>query len=178
MSEQKQNYFALLGLEDGFDLDTAALSENYRALQRVTHPDRFASASDKERRLSVQQAARINDAYNTLKSPLLRAVYLLSLRGVDVQIESNANMQPAFLMEQMDLREALDEASAAASIDAVIDLLDQIDAKERALRASLSADFSENSEASLQRAATNVRKLQFFSKLRHDAEQVEARLDD
>ncbi|MDH5301083.1 MAG: Fe-S protein assembly co-chaperone HscB [Gammaproteobacteria bacterium] len=178
MIQHEKNYFELLGVSASFDLDVAVLSENYRAVQRALHPDRFANSSEKERRLSVQHAARINDAYNTLKSPLLRSVYLLGLRGVDVQIESNANMAPAFLMEQMELREALDDAAMAGSTDQVQTLLEQIDARERQLHKELSAGFEENSDAALQRVALNVRKLQFFSKLKHDAEQVEAQLDE
>ncbi|HKJ76321.1 MAG TPA: Fe-S protein assembly co-chaperone HscB, partial [Gammaproteobacteria bacterium] len=70
-----QNYFELFGLPEGFEVDSETLSLRYRDLQRALHPDRFAGASDRERRLSVQQTARVNEAYRTLKDPLARARY-------------------------------------------------------------------------------------------------------
>jgi molecular chaperone HscB len=68
-----QNYFELFNLPISFDVDIASLKEKYQDLQKVVHPDRFTSASDKERLLSVQQAASINDAFDTLKKPIARA---------------------------------------------------------------------------------------------------------
>jgi len=78
-----RNHFELFGLPVAFEVDMTRLAETYRELQRALHPDRFANASDRERRLSVQQAARVNEAYQILRSPLRRARYLLELRGVE-----------------------------------------------------------------------------------------------
>ncbi|MGC7990846.1 Fe-S protein assembly co-chaperone HscB, partial [Salmonella enterica] len=83
------------------------------------HPDKFAHASDAEKRVAMQWATRANEAYQTLKNPLKRARYLCELHGVDLQTESNTAMAPAFLMQQMEWRETLDDAKAGKDIDAL-----------------------------------------------------------
>lgn len=108
----KQDFFELFRLSPGFVLDTAELASRYRELQQVVHPDRYASASEQDRRLSTQNAAHVNEAYQTLKHPLSRARYLLRLRGLD--IDSSAAMPAEFLMEQMSLREQLESVPTEA----------------------------------------------------------------
>ena len=108
-----QNHFELFELAPGYALDTAALESAYREIQARVHPDRFAHAGDAERRASMQWTTRINEAYRTLKSPVRRAKYLLELNGVDVAFETNTSMPPEFLMKQMELREALEQAGEA-----------------------------------------------------------------
>ena len=71
---QNQNHFELFGLPARFAVDAAALEARYHELQREVHPDRFAAAPEAERRVSMQRATRVNEAYQTLKSPLRRAV--------------------------------------------------------------------------------------------------------
>ncbi len=106
-----QNHFELFGLPVQFAVEPLALEARYRELQREVHPDRFASAPDAERRVSMQLATRVNEAYQTLKSPLKRAVYILELRGVDSKFETNTAMPPEFLMEQMNWRERIEAGS-------------------------------------------------------------------
>ena len=97
-----RSYFALFALPDRFELDESALDTAYRTLQSQVHPDRFAHASDAERRVAMQRATEANEAYRTLRSPLRRAMYLLSLRGIDVQSETSTKMEPAFLAQQLE----------------------------------------------------------------------------
>src|SRR5437660_915259 len=106
-----QDHFELFGLPARFAVDAAALELRYRELQREVHPDRFAAAPELERRASMQLATRVNEAYQTLKSPLRRAVYILRLRGVDPEFETNTAMPPEFLMEQMSWRERIEARS-------------------------------------------------------------------
>jgi molecular chaperone HscB len=171
-----QNYFELFGLEPGFELDLENISARYRDLQRAVHPDKFANASDQERRLSVQQAAQINEAYQTLKSPLTRARYLLELQGVDLD-DTDTSMDPMFLMEQMELRESL--AGVRGQSDpfaALMGLRDTIEGKEKAFVASLAEAFDSGDEAALQGARDTVRKLQFMEKLLSEVEELEEAL--
>jgi len=106
-----QNHFELFGLPARFSVDAAALEASYHELQREVHPDRFAAAPDAERRVSMQLATRVNEAYQTLKSPLRRAVYMLQLRGVDPELETNTAMPPEFLVEQISWRERIEAGS-------------------------------------------------------------------
>ena len=104
------DHFSLFGLPARFDVDAAALERAWRDVAARVHPDRYATASPAERRVAMQWAARANEAYRQLRDPLLRARYLCEQAGVDLQTESNTAMDPAFLMQQMEWRELLDEA--------------------------------------------------------------------
>ncbi len=105
-----QNHFELFHLPTQFALDLTALSATYREVQNQVHPDKFTHAGDTEKRVAMQWATRVNEAYQTLKSPLKRAQYLCELHGVALEMESNTAMPMAFLVEQMEWREALEEA--------------------------------------------------------------------
>lgn len=104
------DFFSLFDLPPRFRLDPGKLDMRYRELQKEVHPDRFANAEDAQKRLSMQWATRVNEAYQALKKPLERAKYLLHLAGHDVQAESNTAMATDFLVEQMEWREATAEA--------------------------------------------------------------------
>lgn len=103
-----QTYFELLDLPVSFDVDLQKLNSQHRAVQREMHPDRFVGRSDHEQRLSVQYAAFLNEALDTLKSPIKRAHYLLKLKGRDVNVEHYTIRDTAYLMKQMEWREQLE----------------------------------------------------------------------
>ncbi|WP_144633522.1 Fe-S protein assembly co-chaperone HscB [Bordetella genomosp. 13] len=119
------DHFSLFGLPARFDIDTGALERAWRDVAARVHPDRYATASAAERRVAMQWAARANEAYRQLRDPLLRARYLCEQAGVDLQTESNTAMDPAFLMQQMEWREMLDDArqdpAKAAGLQAELD---------------------------------------------------------
>ena len=125
-----QNHFALFHLPQQFAIDTAALDAAYREVQNQVHPDKFVSAEDAEKRVAMQWATRANEAYQTLKSPFKRVVYLCELNGVDLQVESNTAMPTVFLMQQMAWREALDDVRDTRDLGA----LEKLDATLRAAR--------------------------------------------
>ena len=112
MSVFDSSHFALLGLPETFAIDAPALESAWRRLQGAVHPDRHVQGSDTDRRLALQRATQVNEAYRVLRDPQRRAAYLCALRGVDLQVESNTTMPPAFLMQQMEWREALEAARA------------------------------------------------------------------
>lgn len=112
------DYFSLFGLPARFGLDEEALERAWREVAAQVHPDRYATASAAERRVAMQWAARANEAYRQLRDPLLRARYLCEQAGVDLQTENNTAMPPAFLMQQMEWREMLDDARRDARIAA------------------------------------------------------------
>ena len=110
----KQNYFDLFGIDVGFDIDKSTLRARQQKLQAEFHPDRFVTGSDHEKRLSVQQASWVNEAYQTLLDPVKRSRYLLKLSGVEVKDESETTSDTDFLMEQIELREELDACRSHA----------------------------------------------------------------
>ncbi|MDP2824236.1 MAG: Fe-S protein assembly co-chaperone HscB [Sulfuritalea sp.] len=113
------DHFTLFGLPRLQSLDLESLENCFREVQARVHPDKHAHASAADRRLSMQWATRVNEAFQTLKSPGRRARYLLALLGHDPQLESNTAMPTEFLMSQMELREAVMDARLAADEDAL-----------------------------------------------------------
>ncbi|EHQ53546.1 MULTISPECIES: Fe-S protein assembly co-chaperone HscB [Ectothiorhodospira] len=171
-----RDYFALLGLPRQFRIDREALSRAYRTLQTELHPDRFAKAPEAQRRLAVQGASHVNEAYATLRDDTRRARYLLGLRGVAVDDDRATATDPDFLMDQMALRETLeavpDAADPFAALDrAAADIDDRHDALIRAFEAAWAAD-------DLEQAREQVLKLRFFNRLREELERIRERLED
>ncbi len=105
----EQDYFSLFGLPRAFTIPAADLDAAWKRVATAVHPDRFATASAAEKRVAMQWSAHANEAYRVLKEPLSRARYLCELAGVDLQVETNTAMSPAFLMQQMEWHEQLDE---------------------------------------------------------------------
>ena len=103
------DYFRFFGLTQQFKIDLPALDQAYLAIQREVHPDRHARGSDSEQRIAIQMATLANTAYQTLKNPIQRGLYICQLHGVDAKLETNTAMPAAFLMKQMEWRESLDE---------------------------------------------------------------------
>jgi molecular chaperone HscB len=149
--------FELFSLEPKFRLNTEALNASFLKLQMVTHPDRFAAGTDSEKRLSLQLTTRINEAYQRLKEPLSRGRYMCELLGVSINAETNTAMPHAFLIEQMQWREALDEPKAD-----VRTLKAEVLAKQANLLASMEDQLDRQHDANA--AAASVRQLMFVEK--------------
>ena len=173
------NHFELFALPQSFDVDLGLLDTHYRELQRTVHPDRFVNASDHERRISMQQAALINEGYQTLKDPLKRGRYLLELSGYSFDGEPHTTSDTGFLMEQMELREALGEVRAADDAFAELDnIMQRIAADIVALIAQLQENFALADGDNLEAAADALMKMQFFRRLQEEIMDLEAELED
>ena len=158
-----QNHFEVFQLPAAFALDAKALEAQYRSLQATWHPDRFAGSDDAEKRLSLQIATRLNEGYQTLKSPVSRARYLLKLNGVDTQEETNTAMPMDFLMNQMIWREHIAEGKASQNVERLEELNHELRGEIGALEDELSRLIDgENRYAD---AAMVVRKMRFMEKL-------------
>jgi len=164
-----QTHFELFGLPVRFTVDAAALEARFHELQREVHPDRFAAAADTERRVSMQLATRVNEAYQTLKSPLRRAVYILQLRGVDPEFETNTAMPPEFLMEQMSWRERIEAGSEKP--EALLRLQAGLRDESRKIYEALHAQLDQGRDDAA--ASQTTRMLMFYEKL---AEEIDDRL--
>jgi molecular chaperone HscB len=179
MLDFSKNYFELFSLPENYVIDGGDLTERYRDLQRVVHPDRFASGSDQERRLSMQASTLINEAFQTLKDPMLRARYLLSLHGVEIDAGTKSTQDMEFLMEQMELREELAEARDKPDPFAVVaNIMSGIGQRIKMLGEKLTAQFESATPEHLEQAKDIVLKMQFLQKLQQDAESLEAELED
>jgi molecular chaperone HscB len=168
--------FELFGLQPTYALDRSQLDLQWKSLQREAHPDRFASEGASAQRIAMQWSVRINEAYNRLKDPLKRAAYLCELNGAAVNAENNTSMPPAFLMQQMEWREALDDCKAikapASKIDALEKLLDEVNDSQSQVLKQMAAliDVDRNFPA----AVGQVRALMFIEKF---SQEVQHQLD-
>ncbi|HCB1497999.1 co-chaperone protein HscB [Klebsiella oxytoca] len=169
------DYFTLFGLPASYTLSLEPLAARYQDLQRQYHPDKFANGSAAEQLAAVQQSATINQAWQTLRHPLTRAEYLLSLHGFDLASEQHTVRDTAFLMEQLELREELDEIGKAQDEARLENFIKRVkalfDTRHQLMVEQL------NNEA-WDAAADTVRKLRFLDKLRSSAEQLEEKLLD
>jgi molecular chaperone HscB len=161
--------FALLGLPRRFQLDLTVLDQRWKDLQRQTHPDRHAAQGAAAQRVAMQWSVRINEAHQRLRDPVRRAAYLCELAGAPIEAERNTAMPTAFLMQQMQWREALEEASTEAQVE---DLHTEVmQARQAALQQLLQhLDQAPNPQA----ASGVVRMLMFMDKFAND---VQDRLD-
>lgn len=173
------NYFDLFNLEPAFDIDTALLAERYRELQRAVHPDKFANDTEQQKMLSVQRTAQINDGYQTLKNPLRRAEHMLSLRGIELSHETTTLKDGAFLMQQMEWREALEDIQHSQQPQDLIDeLYDSFSQYESSLSIQLATLLASNDQADALLAADQIRKLKFMAKLQDELSRIEDGLLD
>ncbi|MBS0391241.1 MAG: Fe-S protein assembly co-chaperone HscB [Proteobacteria bacterium] len=155
--------FELFGLPRRFAQDRAALDARWKDLQREAHPDRFAAQGAAAQRVAMQWSVRINEAYQRLKDPLKRAAYLCELHGAPIRAEDNTAMPAAFLMQQIEWREALDEAASSADLDA-------LDDETQAARTAALARCGEliDAQQDWAGAAREVRSLMFIARFAHD----------
>lgn len=161
--------FELFGLPERFGQDRAAIDARWKELQREAHPDRFAAQGQAAQRVAMQWSVRINEAYQRLKDPLKRAAYLCELRGAPINAENNTAMPAQFLIEQMEWREALDEAAGEADLE-VLD--HQLKQSRQETLASIERLLDEQDDPAA--AAQQVRCLMFVERFGED---VQARFE-
>jgi molecular chaperone HscB len=170
------NYFDMFGIPVSYEVDFNKLQQRYRELQKAVHPDKYASATSQERRISMQQTSLVNQALHTLKHPVARAVYLLQLKGVEFSMDNQTTMDAAFLMEQMQMREQLE------SVRDLADPLAEVDSMSADVKTKLhdmAVLFSRAYESDdIDAAKEAVRKLQFLHKAKTEIDDLSATIED
>ncbi len=169
-------YFSLFDLPVQFDIDLNLLTERFRNVQKQVHPDKFASGSERQKLMAVQQASEINDAYETLKKPLTRAEYMVAEHGHDVRHEQKTINDGMFLMEQMELREELEDIESAADPETALD--DFYDDVKVLIERYTSEFVQQYQSADYEAAALAVKKLRFIYKLQEEGQRLEDKLLD
>ena len=159
----KQNYFELFGLDLAFEIDLERLNSAHRSLQAVYHPDRFVNSSEQEKRLSVQRASWINEAFETLSKPVKRARYMLELSGLELNDESETTIDKAFLLEQISIREEIEECRSDANPLSCSDhIADRLRSNARQLGSEFITSFN---QGQLDAARLISRKMQFVQRV-------------
>lgn len=129
------DYFEVFGLPRALGIDLAALEKAFHALSRKYHPDYFTTGSPAEKTQAVRMTALLNDAYRTLRHPVRRVEYLISLYG----FKSDGSKVPqSLLMEVFEINEQLEELKAGrASVEEADSLRAQIKEKREMFDAEL-----------------------------------------
>lgn len=156
------NYFTLFSMPEQFDISIDVLKQRYELLQRVTHPDKYASASEQEKRIYMQKNAQVNDGYHVLSSPVLRGEHLLLIREIPLANEQDTIGDTEFLMQQMDLREELAHANTIDGLNALESSVTESQAKYIECISEL---LQENTKEQSLRAGIELSKLKFLIKL-------------
>jgi molecular chaperone HscB len=176
-------YFELFDLPLSFRVDRAALDARYRALSQLNHPDKFAGAAPRERLKSLEATSEINAGYRTLGDPMARGTYLLKLLGIDLDREdTHAHaMDPAFLMDILERREALDGAVQARDLEQALALGRQIAEQEKAtlqeLEGLFDAQAATPSPERLTRIADRVAALRYFRRFQDEVAKLDEEMD-
>jgi molecular chaperone HscB len=156
--------FELFQIPAQFAQDSALLASRWKDLQRQAHPDKFAAQGAAAQRVAMQWSVRINEAYQRLKDPLQRATYLCELHGAPINAENNTAMPAEFLMQQMELREALEDAATEENLNEISLQAAKI------MREQLSKVEHQLNNQNFQAAAQTVRALMFIEKFQADIE--------
>ena len=165
----QSNDFELFGLTQKFSQERAAIDARWKELQREAHPDKFAAQGAAAQRVAMQWSVRINEAHQRLKDPIKRAAYLCELNGVPVNSEKNTAMPAEFLMQQIEWREALDEAESAENLDEIA-----LKANKYGCEQLLNIEQLIDTQNNFKLAVEHIRSLMFVERF---ATEVDARLD-
>ncbi len=170
-----KDYFSLFGLPIDFHIDDEELTARYREMQSAVHPDRYASAAAQEQRISLQMAARINEAYETLRHPMSRIRYMLELKGVDPR-QADSSPDPAFLARQIEWRETLEEIRESGDPGhGLAALSEEAGACIATLLEKVAAELKD--DARLSSALTHFLELQYYYRLLEEARDIEDMLE-
>lgn len=177
----ESTHFDVFGLPPSFDLDLGEVERRYHELSLKLHPDRFAQADPRERRLSLEQTSALNEAWRTLRDPISRALYLLRLHGVLLEDEhgmERLEMPQDFLMEILDLREALEGLRAKKDLDGALEMAEDVRRREKAsldeaADALRALEKNPGDEASKMKAAVALGRMRYFTRFLQEVEAIE-----
>ena len=171
-----KSYFECFQLETFFSIDQSVLAEQYQQLQRQFHPDRFVNSNDQEKRLAMQVTSHINEAYKTLKDEQTRARYLLQIHGIEFDEDKDTTQDMEFLVEQMELREAIDAVDQQAD---ALTALEGLEDKATSQKKQLVQNFQNAyDDQHWEEAKEAVLKLQFFKRLQNQIASKQEALED
>ncbi len=176
MTVLAKNYFELFGLTPTFSVDRKELDSAYRQLQQVSHPDRFVNQPSEFQRRAVQQTAQNTEAYQVLKSPVLRACHLLTLAGSEFSLTSYTVSDINLLMQQMEYREQLSDIKELGDFNKFTQFVDKIDGLTADTIGKITVLFEENTDNSSTDLKNHICELQFLNKLAVDLDEVEEHL--
>ena len=159
-----------------FQLDEKALHAAHLKLQSAYHPDRFINATDQEKRIVVQKAAWVNEAYETLKNPVKRARYMLKVGGMELNDDHETTVDAEFLMEQIELREEMDECrSCGDPLRSCGHITGKLQQRSREFSSTFESLFE---QGKLEEARQVSKKMQFVQRILEQIDEYQLDFED
>lgn len=171
-----KNFFDVFDVSVSTNIDLVKVNEVNHELQKNVHPDRFAHGTDQERRIAMQKTSYVNEAFQTLKDPVARIQYMLKLKGLDIDSETDTTMDGSFLMQQMEFRESIAEIRSHSEPLGELDkMLLQTNAHITELMDAFNGFYNQDA---LDDAREVVRKMQFLIKAKKEITEISEQLED
>jgi len=171
-----ENYFQAFGFEPSFEINHRDLKQAYRDKQQQSHPDRFAHEEASVQRQAVQATALNNEMYQTLASSVKRGHYLLTLNGIEFDVETYTVTDVDMLMNQLSYREQLNDFKQKNDLDSLMDMQSDVEKLEREIETKLTDLFSGDISSNAEQIKATLCELQFYNKLASEVELVEEHL--
>lgn len=172
----EQNFFELFGMPVDFQLDEKELHAAHLKLQSAYHPDRFINGTDQEKRIAVQKAAWVNEAYETLKNPVKRARYMLQVGGLELNDDHETTVDAVFLMEQIELREEMDQCrSCDDPMRSCAHITGKLQQRSREFASSFESLFQ---QGKLEEARQISKKMQFVQRILEQIDEYQFDFED
>jgi molecular chaperone HscB len=156
-----------------FDVDMGTAERKHRALSRALHPDKYVGAGERDRRTALAKAVEVNEAWRIVRDPVRRAEALLKLRGLDPAEGREPKLTQEFLMEMLELREALDDAKRAHDLKAVRAMAVDIQARVRDVEQALSEGFRRSDRDEGKVLVGRLGELRFFRRFLDEVSAIE-----
>jgi molecular chaperone HscB len=181
---QAEDFFSTLGVPRNFKQDLSQLERRFYQLSRLLHPDRYTTAGEKAKALSLERMSQVNQAYQTLKNPNDLRDYLLELEGIkgpkNARAESSTHSIPLEITETwFEIQELLLEAPDQARqklVDFEAQLQELTTEKENELRVLEQSYDSQTAKAekreTLNRILNEVEKLNYLKSIKRDSERI------
>ncbi|MEO8797532.1 MAG: Fe-S protein assembly co-chaperone HscB [Polyangiaceae bacterium] len=168
------NPFEVLGIEPRYDIDLKLVEKRHRELSKALHPDKFAQDGASARRESLERATQVNEAWRIVRDPIRRAEALFALAGIKVGETNEPKSDQAFLMDMMEMREALSEARETKDLGKVRALAEDAETREAAAKKAISAAICVGNDTGvLARALPKLGELRFYRRMLEDVTAIE-----
>jgi molecular chaperone HscB len=171
------NPFEILGIDARYDLDLRAVEKRHRELSVALHPDKFAQGGASARREAIERASQVNEAWRIVRDPIRRAEALFEVAGINVGETNEPKSNQEFLMEMMEMREALSDARDSNDLAKVRALAEDAEAREsaakQAISAATAAGVAQNNIAVLIQALPKLGELRFYRRMLEDVSAIE-----
>lgn len=160
------NYFDFYEIPISFNPDQDVIKQKFYALSKAYHPDFYINESQEKQDEVLERSTFNNKAFQVLKDDQKRLHYILELKGELIEGE-NYGLPQDFLMEMMEVNEALMELEFDPDAVKLEELKKQIAEIEKSLSKGLSSlmiSFDSSEGAEQERSLKSIKDIYYRNK--------------